>query len=85
MPLAYAEQAGIFGVLSIAALFLALGLEYWRLYRSDKLSVSYIGIAGLAMLIGVFARNMTKMFFIRECALLGFGRRTAALAEAGRR
>lgn len=89
--LAYAEQAGVFGALALCAVFIALGREYWRLYRSDQHAVNYIGVAGLAMLIGVLAKNTTDMFFTRECALLfwslngallGYGRRAAALADA---
>jgi O-antigen ligase len=92
--LAYAEQAGVFGAIAIMVVFVALGREYWGLYRSDELSLSYVGIAGLAILAGVLAKNMTAMFFTRECALLfwslngallGYGRRMSALADAGRR
>jgi O-antigen ligase len=68
--LAYAEQAGVFGALAIVVLFLALGRAYWRLYRQANEAVSTIGIAGLAMVAGVLAKNMTDMFFVRECALL---------------
>ena len=68
--LGFAEQAGIFGALGIIAVFLALGREYWKLYRSADRALSYIGVAGLAMLTGVVAKNMTDMFFVRECALL---------------
>lgn len=91
--LAYAEQAGVIAALAITVLFLALGIEYWRLYRSDQPIASYVGVAGLAMLIGVFAKNMTDMFFTRECALLfwslngallGYGRRARAAAGADR-
>lgn len=92
--LAYAEQAGVLGVLAIVAVFLALGREYWRLYRSDTVAASHVGVAGLAMLIGVFTKNMTDMFFTHECALLfwslngallGFGRRSAAASATGYR
>jgi O-antigen ligase len=92
--LAYAEQAGILGALAIVVMFVALGREYWRLYRADALAASYVGIAGLAMLIGVFTKNMTDMFFANECALLfwslngillGYGRRAAAPAKAEER
>jgi O-antigen ligase len=85
--LSYAEQAGVFGVLGLCAVFVALGYEYWRLYRSDTRATNFIGVAGIAMLTGVLAKNMTDMFFCRECALLfwsvngvllGYGRRTAS-------
>jgi O-antigen ligase len=68
--LGFAEEAGLFGALAIAIVFLALGREYWRLYRSDVRALNHIGIAGLAMLCGVLAKNMTDMFFVRESALL---------------
>jgi O-antigen ligase len=85
--LSYAEQAGALGMLGLCAVFAALGWEYWRLYRSDARATNYIGVAGIAMLIGVLAKNMTDMFFVRECALLfwsvngvllGYGRRAAS-------
>jgi O-antigen ligase len=85
--LSYAEQAGVFGVLGLCAVFAGLGYEYWRLYRSDARATNYIGVAGIAMLTGVLAKNMTDMFFVRECALLfwsvngvllGYGRRAAS-------
>jgi O-antigen ligase len=85
--LSFTEQTGIFGALGLVAVFAALGHAYWNLYRSNNRAVSYIGMAGLAMLTGVLAKNMTDMFFQRQCALLfwslngillGYGLRAAA-------
>ncbi len=91
--LAYAEQAGVFGATAIVLLFLALAREYWRLYRAENAAASTKGVAGLAMLAGVLAKNMTDMFFVRECALLfwalngvllGYGLRAAASADGAK-
>lgn len=89
--LSVAEQSGVLAALALLALLIALAREYWRLYRSDVRAVSLIGAAGLAMLVGVAAKNMTDMFFVRECALmfwslngvfLGYARRAEARSSA---
>ena len=89
--LCFAEQAGVFAALAVILLFIALGREYWRLYQSPTRLTSYVGIAGLVMLLGVLTKNMTDMFFVRECALmfwsvngilLGYGRRAEQWAAA---
>jgi O-antigen ligase len=88
--LSFAEQAGIFAALAIVIVFAALAREYWRAYRSHSRVVSYVGGAGLVMLTGVLAKNMTDMFFVRESAvmfwsingmLLGFVRRAAQVSS----
>jgi O-antigen ligase len=88
--LSIAEQSGVFAALALIALLIALAREYWRLYCSEVRAISLIGSAGLAMLMGVAAKNMTDMFFVRECALmfwslngvlLGYARRAETLSS----
>lgn len=83
----YALQMGIGGVLVLVILFGALSREFWLLYRSDDATASLIGIAGITVLAGFIAKNMTDDFFVRHNALifwsvigmsLGYGRRRIA-------
>jgi O-antigen ligase len=83
MFLNYALQLGIGGVLVLVILLGAVGREFWRLYRHDDPTVSLVGLAGIAMLIGFIAKNMTDDFFVRQNSLmfwsvvglsLGYGR-----------
>lgn len=87
----YAVQMGVGGLLAIMLLFLAIGKEFWKLYRSTKPDISLIGIVGLALLSGVIAKNMTDDFFVRQHALLfwalvgmclGYGKRHAHESSA---
>lgn len=70
MVLYYAIGMGIVGVAVLVFLFAAIVRELWRLYRDPNPSISRLGIAGLAMVTGVFIRNMTDGFFYRENGLL---------------
>lgn len=83
MFLNYALQLGIGGVLVLLILLGAVGREFWRLYRADDRETSLVGLAGIAMLIGFIAKNMTDDFFVRQNSLmfwsvvglsLGYGR-----------
>ena len=66
----YALQMGIGGVLVLVVLLGALAREFWRLYRADNTTVSLIGLAGIAMLVGFLAKNMTDDFFVRQNSLM---------------
>jgi hypothetical protein len=83
------SKPGCSGSWACAPYLLALVTNTWRLYRSDARATIYIGVAGIDMLAGVLAKNMTDMFFDRECALLfwsvngvllGYGKRAATSA-----
>ncbi len=82
--LGFAAQAGVLAAIAIVIVFFALGREYWRLVQADSRVAAYVGIAGLVMLTGVLAKNMTDMFFVRECALLFWAINGALLGFAVR-
>jgi O-antigen ligase len=66
----YALQMGIGGVLVLVILLGAIGRAFWRCYRADDPIASLVGAAGVAMLVGVLAKNMTDDFFVRQNALM---------------
>lgn len=79
----YALQLGIGGVLVLLLLLGAIARGFWRSWRADDPIASLVGAAGLAMLVGFLAKNMTDDFFVRQNALqfwsivglsLGYGR-----------
>ncbi|MGH8703245.1 MAG: O-antigen ligase family protein [Burkholderiales bacterium] len=51
-----AVQMGLGGVAALLFLLFCLFREFWALWRSDRMQVSLIGAAGLAMLIGVLVK-----------------------------
>ncbi len=65
----YALQMGLAGVAAILLLFTALGIKYLYLARQQGVA-RLAGICGCMLLIGVFSKNMTDDFFIRQNALL---------------
>lgn len=87
LVLNYGLQMGIGGIAVLVILFGAIAREFWLLYRSADAMANLIGLAGIAMLIGFVAKNMTDDFFVRQNSLmfwsivglsLGYGRRRAA-------
>lgn len=80
-------QMGILGIVALAVVFLSIVFEYWRFYRNSNPVVQIIGACGIAMVLGVVAKNMTDHFFERDLALLfwaivgmtlGYGHRIGA-------
>lgn len=65
----YALQMGAAGVAAILLLFTALGIKYLYLARQQGIT-RLAGTCGCMLLIGVFSKNMTDDFFIRQNALL---------------
>lgn len=63
-------QMGVLGILVMGFLLFAVGREFWRLYRSNNRELQWLGITGIAMLVGVITRNMTDELFQRDLALL---------------
>ena len=84
--LSYGEQMGIQGIVCLVVLFVALLLEFFRLWKEDDSLTRNIGIAGAALITGVIVKSATDTHFGREVTLyfwaivgmlLGFGRRRA--------
>jgi len=63
----YGLQAGIPGVLALAALFAGFGFLFWRASASPQ---AWAGVAGLLLVGGVLLRNQANDFFIRDMSLL---------------
>ena len=66
----YALYAGLPGMLAIVGLFAAFGWRFWQLAKSSDNTVRAIGIAGVLIVSGVFARDMFNDFFVRDGAIL---------------
>ena len=82
--LSYAEQMGIQGTVALIIIFVALLLEFVRIWNANDLLMKNIGIAGTALVIGVIVKSTTDTHFGREVTLyfwailgllLGVGRR----------
>lgn len=65
----YALQMGVAGVIAILLMFAALGIKFLFLARQQGV-IRVAGICGCMLLVGVFSKNMTDDFFIRQNALL---------------
>jgi len=65
----YALQMGVAGAVAILSLFAALGIKFLFLARQSGIA-RHAGICGCMLLVGVFSKNMTDDFFIRQNALL---------------
>ena len=85
LVLNYGVYAGVPGVVAILFLFIALFVKFWRISRSSDQTVRFVGLAGAAIVAGVFARNTFNDFFIRDGALLFWALAGALLGYALRR
>jgi O-antigen ligase len=65
----YALQLGVMGTIVIVTLFAAIFRQYWELLRQDG-TLRLLGACGCALIAGLFVKNVTDDFFIRENALL---------------
>ena len=81
----YGLSAGYPGMLAILALFAAFGARFWRLAREPDAALATIGLAGTAIVAGVFSRNLFNDFFVRDGALLFWAVAGALLGYALRR
>lgn len=71
LVLDYAFQLGAAGVLLLAVLFGTVILKFWRIHReSNDSGLIWLGAAGIALAVGVFAKSMTDVFFYRENGLM---------------
>jgi O-antigen ligase len=62
----YAVQMGIGGVVVLLFLLFSLFREFWKLWRCNEPQVSLIGVAGLAMVIGVLVKSQSEDLWIRQ-------------------
>jgi O-antigen ligase len=62
----YAVEMGIGGVTALLFLLISLLREFWKLWRCDEPQVSLIGVAGLAMVIGVLVKSQSDDLWIRQ-------------------
>ena len=65
----YGVSAGVPGMLAILWLFGAIGWRFWRIAASEDATLRAIGLAGVLLVTGLFARNMFNDFFLREGAI----------------
>lgn len=71
LVLNYGIYAGIPGIVAVLTLFVALFLRFWRIsLAGDDPARRFAGLAGAAMVAGVFVRNIFNDFFIRDGAIL---------------
>ncbi len=70
LVLNYGIYAGLPGVAAVLVLFAALFWRFWRISLGGEPAARLAGLAGAAMVAGVFTRNLFNDFFIRDGALL---------------
>lgn len=80
----YGLSMGLPGVLALLLVFGCLLHAFWRLARHGTDLQRILGAAGVAMVAGVFARNLTNDFFMRDMSLL-FWSLNGMLLGLGRR
>ena len=85
-------QTGLVGLAAFTALLVALGARYVRFVRSPDATLAFVGVAGVALLAGFVAKNLTDDFLFRSNAkefwamtafLLGYGVRRERILTAG--
>jgi O-antigen ligase len=88
----YGLSMGVPGMLVLLMVFGTLLREYERLWQSGDQDLRMIAACGIALVLGVFSRNMVNDMFVRDAALLfwalngmllGFGRRRLAALPRG--
>ena len=85
-------QTGLVGMLAFTAFIAALALRYVRFLRSRDDTLAFVGVAGLALIAGFIAKDLTDDFLFRSNAkelwamtafLLGYGMRRERILAAG--
>jgi O-antigen ligase len=85
-------QTGVIGVVAFTTFLVALALRYLRFVRSRDDTLAFVGVAGLALLAGFIAKDITDDFLFRSNAkelwattamLLGYGMRRERTLVAG--
>ena len=70
LVLNYGISAGVPGMIAVMALFTALAWRFWQVALRGARLARLSGLAGAAMVAGVFARNMANDLFVSGGALL---------------
>jgi O-antigen ligase len=85
-------QTGLVGMLAFTAFIGSLALRYVRFVRSRDDTLAFVGVAGLALIAGFIAKDLTDDFLFRSNAkelwamtafLLGYGVRRERILAAG--
>jgi O-antigen ligase len=85
-------QTGLVGMLALTAFIGSLALRYVRFLRSRDDTLAFVGVAGLAVIAGFIAKDLTDDFLFRSNAkelwamtafLLGYGMRRERIIAAG--
>jgi hypothetical protein len=85
-------QTGAIGLAAFVAFLAALAARYVRFVRSPDMTLAFVGVAGVALLAGFIAKNLTDDFLFRSNAkelwamsafLLGYGVRRERVLAAG--
>jgi O-antigen ligase len=85
-------QTGLIGMLAFTAFIAALALRYLRFLRSRDDTLALVGVAGVALIAGFIAKDLTDDFLFRSNAkelwamtafLLGYGMRRERILAAG--
>jgi O-antigen ligase len=85
-------QTGALGLTAFVAFLAALATRYIRFVRSPDMTLAFVGVAGVALLAGFVAKNLTDDFLFRSNAkelwamsafLLGYGVRRERILAAG--
>src|SRR6185295_8445261 len=85
-------QTGLIGMLAFTAFIAALALRYLRFLRSRDDTLALVGVAGVALIAGFIAKDLTDDFLFRSNAkelwamtafLLGYGVRRERILAAG--
>jgi len=74
-----ALETGLPGVAAFVVLLASVVIAFSRLANSGDARTAAVGAAGLALVVGVVAKNMTDDFFVRHNALLFWSLTGAAL------
>lgn len=63
-------QTGLIGLLIFIFLLLSLLKIFWKIYKSENISIAMLGGCGIVLLVGLLVRNMTNYLFYREISLM---------------
>jgi O-antigen ligase len=80
-----ALETGLPGLLALLLLLGQVAIAFRRVARSSDPGIAAIGAAGLALVAGVVAKNLTDDFFVRQNALLFWSLVGAGLGAAAAR